>query len=377
MFVKWVVIMIKKMICCVVSLAIILIFCSFFGCSVNNNFVDNVDIGIILPTKEEERWLQDCRSFESKLKDVGYKSQILFSQGDLSIERTNIETLIVKNVKVLIICPHDVKAVGASVEQAKEAGVSVISYDKLITGTDALDYYVTFDSKAVGEIQGKYLCDNAPKNKKKIPLYLYAGAVTDSNAYLYFEGAWEKLQPKIKDGTFVIANSSEALKVKNKLKLSHAEQNRIIEQLCTNWDGAIAKSLAEEHLTKADDSLKGDVLVLAPNDAVSRPVADVLRSDDAITSYVVTGQDVQKDSVICIRQGLQSMSVFKDTRMLASEAVNMAIDILQGKKPRTNTTYNNEKKDVKARQLPIDVVTKSNIKEKLIDSGYYQESDIE
>ena len=102
--------------------------------------------------------------------------------------------MISQGIDVLIICAQDASAAAASVEEAKAAGVTVIAYDRLITGTDAVDYYVTFNSFAVGEAQGQYLIDNAPEGKD-IPLYLYAGAATDNNAFIFFEGAWSVLLP--------------------------------------------------------------------------------------------------------------------------------------------------------------------------------------
>ncbi|HBG59786.1 MAG TPA: sugar ABC transporter substrate-binding protein, partial [Anaerolineaceae bacterium] len=169
---------------------------------------EKLAVGIVLPTKDEPRWIQDETRFKETLQKEGYSVEILFSQGDSAKEKQNVETLISKGIKVLIICPHDSTAAAASAEAARAAGVKVISYDRLITDTDAVDYYVTFDSVSVGKAQGQYLVDHATGTGN--PLYLYAGAASDNNAFLFFEGAWSVLQPKIVDGTFVIKNSSEA-----------------------------------------------------------------------------------------------------------------------------------------------------------------------
>lgn len=275
---------------------------------------------------------------------------------------------------MLIICAQDGAAASAAVEEARDAGIKVIAYDRLITGTEAVDYYVTFDSFAVGEAQGQYLIDNAPKGKN-IPLYLYAGAATDNNAFIFFEGAWSVLQPKIADGTFKIANSSEAEALKDKAELSREEIGKIIGQITTNWDFNEAKSKAEAHLTAAGADAKGDVIVLAPNDGTSRSIADVFATDKDVSSYVISGQDSEKASVQYIIDGKQSMTVFKDTRTLAADSVAMAVDILEGKEPATDSSYNNEKIDVPAKQTAIVAVTKDNVKEALIDSGYYEASD--
>ncbi len=333
-----------------------------------------VQVGVVLPTKDEPRWLQDQKQFETILSDAGFTNQVLFSQGSSATERTNVETLISKGIKVLIICPQDGPAAAAAVEEAKQAGVKVIAYDRLITGTESVDYYVTFDSFAVGAAQGQYLIDNAPAGSG-IPLYLYAGAATDNNAFVFFEGAWSVLQPKIADGTFVIANSSEAEKLSDKAELSRDEIGKIIGQITTDWDFNVAKSKAEANLTATKKNLKGDVVILAPNDGTARSIADVFATDKDVTSYVITGQDSEKASVQYIIDGKQSMTVFKDTRTLAADSVAMAVSLLEGKEPVTDTTYDNNKKEVPAKQTSIVVVTKDNVKQALIDSGYYDSSD--
>ncbi|TCL54641.1 putative multiple sugar transport system substrate-binding protein [Kineothrix alysoides] len=335
---------------------------------------DGVQVGIVLPTKDEPRWLQDQAQFESILGDAGFTNQVLFSQGSSATEKTNVETLISQGIKVLIICAQDGAAAAAAVEEAKDAGITVIAYDRLITGTDAVDYYVTFDSFAVGAAQGQYLIDNAPEGTG-VPLYLYAGAATDNNAFIFFEGAWSVLQPKIADGTFVIANSSEAVALQDKAELSREEEGKIIGQVTTDWDFNVAKSKAEAHLTAAGADMKGDVLVLAPNDGTARSIADVFATDKDVTSYVVTGQDSEKASVQYVIDGKQSMTVFKDTRTLASDSVAMAVSVLNGETPATDTTYNNEVKDVPAKQTAIVVVSQDNVKAALIDSGYYDASE--
>jgi len=332
-----------------------------------------VQVGIVLPTKDEPRWLQDQAQFEKILGDAGFTNQVLFSQGSSATEKTNVETLISKGIKVLVICAQDGAAAAAAVEEAKTAGVTVIAYDRLITGTDAVDYYVTFDSFAVGVAQGQYLIDNAPSGSG-IPLYLYAGAATDNNAFIFFSGAWSVLQPKIADGTFVIANSSEAEAVKDTNELTRDQVAKVIGQITTDWDFNVAKSKAEANLTAASADMKGDVLILAPNDGTARSIADVFAADKDVSSYVITGQDAEIASVQYVIDGKQSMTVFKDTRTLASDSVAMAVSILKGETPATDTTYNNGNKDVPAKQTAIIVVTKDNVQTALIDSGYYDAS---
>ncbi|MEG1516219.1 MAG: sugar ABC transporter substrate-binding protein [Clostridia bacterium] len=328
-----------------------------------------VDVGIVLPTKDEPRWLQDQARFESVIADTDYSVEVLFSQGSSATERTNVETLIAKGIKTLIICPHDAGAAALAVETAKAEGITVISYDRLITDTEALDCYVTFDSVAVGEAMGRYLAENASGTGNS--LYLYAGAATDNNAFLFFEGAWNILQPKIADGTFVIRNSSEAVALQDQAALTRDQLSKIIGQITTDWDMNVAKSKAESNLTAVTAAEKGLCYVLAPNDGTARSIADVFATDADVSGYYVTGQDAEMASVQYVIDGKQSMTVFKDTRTLAQDAMDMAIAVMKGEPPATDTTYNNMVEDVPAKQTPVIVVTKDNVKAALIDSGYY------
>ncbi|GGN98411.1 sugar ABC transporter substrate-binding protein [Saccharibacillus kuerlensis] len=330
----------------------------------------SVSVGIVLPTKDEPRWVQDEQRFKDALSGTKYNTEILFSQGSSAKEKENVETLLNKGIQVLIICPQDGDAAAASVEAAKKDGVTVIAYDRLITSTDAVDYYVTFDSLAVGAAQGQYLIDNATGNGQ--PLYLYAGAATDNNAFLFFQGAWEVLQPKIADGTFKIANSTEAEKLKDTKELSRDQMSSIIGQVTTNWDPNDAKNKAQTHLTAAAADAKGDVAILAPNDGTARNIADVFASDSEITNYVITGQDAEQASIQYILDGKQSMTVFKDVRTLVKDAMGMAVEVLDGKTPATTGSYNNGNVDVKAKQTDVIVVDKANVQKELIDSEYYK-----
>jgi putative multiple sugar transport system substrate-binding protein len=326
-----------------------------------------------LPTKDEPRWIQDEARFKDALTAAGYDAEILFSQGDSAKEKDNVEALISKGVQVIIICPHDGTAAAAAAEAANDAGIKVISYDRLIRDTDAVDYYVTFDSIAVGAQQAQYLVDNATGTGN--PLYLYAGAASDNNAFIFFEGAWGVLQPKIADGTFVIKNSSEAIALQDKATLTREEQAAIIGQVTTNWDFNTAKNLAEANLTATTAADKGVVFILAPNDGTARAIADAFAADTDVTQYFVSGQDAEKASVQYIIDGKQSMTVWKDVRTLVADAIAAAIALLEGNEPTAKGAYNNGVVDVPAIQSAVVTVDKENVKATLIDGGYYEASE--
>jgi putative multiple sugar transport system substrate-binding protein len=332
-----------------------------------------LSVGIVLPTKDEPRWIQDETRFKDALTKAGYQAEILFSQGDSAKEKANVEALLTKGIKVLVICPQDGTAAAAAAEAARAAGVKVISYDRLIRDTDAVDFYVTFDSVAVGESWGDYLISKASGAGNN--LYLYAGAASDNNAFLFFEGAWNKLQPKIADGTFVIKNSSEAVALQAKPKLTRDEMAKIIGQVTTDWKFDVAKNLAEANLTAAQAADKGTVFVLAPNDGTARSIADTFAADKDVKTYYITGQDAEKPSVQYIIDGKQSMTVLKDVRTLVQDAITATVSYLKGETPEKTNTYNNGKIDVPAKPSAIVTVTKDNVKAAIVDSGYYPASD--
>jgi putative multiple sugar transport system substrate-binding protein len=331
-------------------------------------------VGIVLPTKDETRWTQDEARFKEALDKAGYQVEILFSEKDSAKEKANVESLLTKGIKVLIITPVDGTAAASTAAAARAAGVKVISYDRLIRDTDAVDYYVTFDSIAVGAQQAQYLVDKAGDTKGN-PLYIYAGAASDNNAFIFFEGAWGVLQPKIADGTFVIKNSSEAIALQDKPTLTRDEQAKIIAQITTDWAPATAKSLAEANLTNASAADKGNVFILAPNDDTARAIGDTFAADKDVTSFVITGQDAAPASVQYIIDGKQSMTVFKDVRTLVADAISAAVALLDNKAPNAKGSYNNGKIDVPAIQSPVISVDQTNVKAALFDSGYYNPSD--
>jgi putative multiple sugar transport system substrate-binding protein len=339
----------------------------FTGCQKK----EQTQVGIVLPTKDEPRWIQDQQRFLDALKSAGFSAKVLFSQGDSAKEKANVEALVAEGIKVLIICPQDGTAAASAAELAHKAGVKVISYDRLIRETDAVDYYVTFDSFQVGAAWGEYLVSQVPAGTKENNLYLYAGAASDNNSFIFFEGAWSVLQPKIADGTFVVRNSDKAIALKNKANLSREEMAQIIGQVTTNWNFNDAKSKAEANLTAVNAKAKGTVYICAPNDGTARAIADAFAADKDVKKYYITGQDAEIASIQYIIDGKQSMTVLKDVRILVKDAIDAAIAYLKGSEPPVTKTYNNGKKDVPAKPTPIIIVTKDNVKKEIIDSGYW------
>jgi putative multiple sugar transport system substrate-binding protein len=204
-------------------------------------------------------------------------------------------------------------------------------------------------------------------------LYLYAGAPSDNNAFLFFQGAWSVLQPKIADGTFVIENSSIADSLKNTATLTHSQLAQIIGQITTNWDPATAKTLAQANLAKAKADQKGVVYVLAPNDDTSRAITDTFRADKDVTQIYSTGQDFTQASLQYILDGKQSMTVWKSDAKLVADVKDIVDSINNNTKPSCIvTTYNNGSTDVPATKAPLIIVTKDNAESVINSSGLYK-----
>jgi len=329
----------------------------------------SVPIGIVLPSNG----VQDQARFQDALKTAGYGARILLSR-DSATEKADVEALIRQGIKVLILCPQDATAAAAAADEARAAGVKAINYGRLVLDTASVDFYVDFDNVAVGAAQAQYLIDRAGATKGN-NLYLYAGAASDNNSFLFLEGAWEKLQPRIADGTFVIRNSSLAVALQGNPTLTRDQQGRIIGQITTNWDVNTARYLAVSNLMAAAAADKGTVFVLAPNDGTARAIAAAFSADPAVTKAYVTGQDADKASIQAIIDSRQGMTVFKDPRMRVKAAIAAALAFLKGGTPVATTSYNNGAIDVPVRTSAIVTVTRDNVQAALIDSGYYRVGD--
>ena len=365
----------KRFVILLISLVVLLLPSMVFASGNAEGSGSKLAVGVVLPTKDEERWTQDETRFRDAFTKAGYKVQILFSEKDSAQEKANVEALSSQGVTVIILCPVDASAAAAAADEAHAAGIKVVAYDRLIRDSANVDYYVTFDSVAVGAAWSQYLVDKAKANGGKgLNLYIYAGAASDNNAFLFFQGAWQVIQPKIADGTFRIVNSSEAIALQGKATLSREEMAKIIGQVTTNWSPSDAKNIAESNLTAASADQKGVCYVLSPNDQTARAIGDAFAADKDVKTYYTTGQDADKSSIQYIIDGKQSMTVLKDVRTLVSDAIAAAVAYLKGSNPPKTNTYNNGKIDVPAKPSAIVSVTKDNVKAAIIDSGYYPAS---
>ena len=356
----------KKLVSILLVLVMVLGLC--VGCAPKNK----LDIGIVLPTKDEDRWLADEATFLKLIEEKGYKAEIMYSQADPAIEKTNVEALIEKGIKVLLICPFDGAAAASTVEMAKAEGVQVISYDRLIMGTDAVDYYVAFESLKIGEAMGQYLVDQAAAyGGSGLNLYLYSGALTDNNSFTYFQGNWNALQPKIADGTFIVRNSAVAEKYKDIKDLSYDQLYEIMQSVDTEWEPAHAKTLAEANLTAAAVEEKALSFITAPDDNTARAIADAFMADADVAEFRICGADGVEGSVQYLIDGKQDMTVYCNPAMIAVAAMELAEKLIAGQSVSTSETINNEKIDIPVIRCDVQSITRDNLASVWFDGGVY------
>lgn len=307
-------------------------------------------IGLSLPTQQEERWVRDKETMEDRAKELGIKLLVQVSNADQAMQAQQVENLLTQGIDVLILAPHDAAASAGLVDAAAAEGIPVISYDRLVTGTSKLNYYLSFDNTRVGEMQGTYLVSQVPKGN----IMAFAGAPTDNNAKLFYEGAMSKIQPLVDSGAITIVNGTDRL-------------SRSVD----NWVPSNAQRMAEDILT-TNKSIDG---VLAPNDGTAGGIIEALRSA-GLVGTPITGQDAEVAAAKRIAKGEQSMTVFKDTRLLGKAAIDTAVAISEGKNISTNGAVDNGVFDVPSILLDPQVITQDNYKD-LVTAGYIKESDLQ
>ena len=313
-------------------------------------FAKDAVIGVALPQKTSENWVVGEQAFISGLQAAGFQGQVQFANGGVSEQQNQISAMIEKGAKVLVVGAIDGSQLGTQLAAAKQAGITVIAYDRMLTNTPDVDYYVSFDNYKVGQLQGQSLLDGLKArkgDKSKWNIELIAGSPDDNNAKVFFDGAMSVLQPKIDDGTLTVLSKQTSF-----------------EQVVTQgWKAENAQKRMDTVLSgfyqKAD--LDG---ILSPNDTLARAAMTSVK-DAGKDLPVVTGQDSEVESVKSIMAGQQYSTIYKDARAEANQAIEMVKALQQGGTPEVNDTksYNNGVKVVPSYLLTPVIVTKDNAAE--------------
>lgn len=337
----------------------------------------DITVGVAMPTETSERWIADGDAVKSQLEEAGYSVDLQFANDDIPRQQQQLDQMITNGADILIVASIDGTALATQLENAASKGIPVIAYDRLINGTDAVDFYVTFDNYTVGVQQAQsllrglgFLDENNEDTGLTDPkvIEVFAGSPDDNNAGFFYDGAMDTLEPYLEDGRLSIPSGQTDFDTISTLR----------------WDPAVAQRRMEDLLTSTYDGgsrpLDG---VLSPFDGISRGIITALENAGYGSSIeqglpIVSGQDADIASVKMINDGVQYATIFKDTRKLASEAVKAASAYAEGGEPTANDsdTYDNGVKVVPSFLLESDIVVADNIQSLLIDSGYWSEDEV-
>ena len=338
--------------------------CAVLACTAFSS-ANAATIGVSMPTQSLQRWNQDGHNLEAQLEAAGHKVELLYAgDNDIPTQVSQIENMISGDVDVLVVAPIDGGALTTALQGAIDKGIPVISYDRLIMNSKAISYYATFDNYKVGQKQGEYLVDALDLDNQDGPfnIELFTGDPGDNNCNFFFGGAMDVLQKYIDDGKLVVKSGQTEF-----------------EQVATaNWDSAKAQDRMDTIIAgNYSDGTNLDA-VLCSNDSTALGVENALAASYTGEYPIITGQDCDTPNVKNLVAGKQAMSVFKDTRALASAVVKMVDSIMKGEEPEVNDTksYDNGTGVIPTYLCDPVVVTTDNYKEILIDSGYYTEDQI-
>jgi D-xylose transport system substrate-binding protein len=290
------------------------------------------------------RWEgSDAPIFKQALQKLvpGVQVDVLNALNDPSKQQSQAEAELTKGAKVLVIAAVDQKAAAVIVNKAKEQGVPVIAYDRLIRNSP-LAYYVSFDSVAVGKAEAKWMADNTKKGAR---LVIIDGSPTDDNAHLVNEGIHAVLDPLFQS----------------------KERIMVAEQWTPGWDPSKAQNEMEQILTKANNKVDG---VVSANDGMSGGIIAALKAQGMAGTVKTTGQDASLEGVQNVILGYQGVTVFKDFRLQAPAAAEIAAAVLKGEKPtNVNASVNNGQVDVPSVMLPVVPIDQGNVKN-LVTNGW-------
>lgn len=321
-------------------------------------------VGVAMPTQSSERWINDGANMKAQLEGLGYEVDLQYAEDDVQMQVSQVENMIASGVNCLVIASIDSSALVNVEAQAKEAGIPIIAYDRLLMDTDAVSYYATFDNKGVGTAIGQYIADNAgldPADPKTIEFFM--GSPDDNNAHMLYDGLMEVLQPYLDDGSLVCKSGRTSF-----------------DDTCIlRWSQETAQQNCENYLTGfyADEDL--DICATAFDGFAYGCKAALEGAGYTEENWpMITGQDAELMATKNIISGKQTMSIYKDTRLLAEKCVTMVQAVLEGAEPEINDTeqYNNGKIVVPSYLCTPVAVDQSNYKEIIVDGGYYTEEQL-
>ena len=330
------------------------------------------NVGISMPTRSLERWINDGEQLQKALEEADCTVDLQYADNKTDQQISQIQNQVAGGAKILVIAAIDGEVLAPVLEEAKGQDATVIAYDRLINGTENVDYYATFDNYKVGQLQGEYIAEQLDLAGGAGPFNLepFAGSPDDNNAKFFFSGAWDVLLPYVEKGQLVVPSG--------KAPASNDEWASIGIQ---GWASDKAQSEMDNRLSSFYTGDQKVDVVLSPNDSLAIGIIASLRSAGYTPGEdypIISGQDADKANVKAILDGEQSMTVWKDTRTLGERVFTMIEQIVAGDDVEVNDeeTYDNGEKVVPAFLLDPEVVVKDDVQTKLVDSGFVKASDV-
>ncbi len=306
-------------------------------------------IGLSLATLSEARWSRERDIMIKEAKRFGMKVIVQSCEKDEMLQNVQIENMISSGIEALIIVAQNSDAIVPVVKLAKNEGIPTIAYDRAIYSND-IDVYISFDSVEVGYVEAKALLNIVNRGN----FLILCGSPTDDNAYLIKEGQYKALGPYIKMGSIKVVG----------------------EYWCDGWNPEEALKHTENALTALNNDIQA---ILAPNDGTAGGAIQALAAQGLAGKVPVSGEDAELAACRRIIMGTQTVTVFKDIRELAKGAILTVWELLHGMRPsKINGVYENKKRGIRVSSIILDVtpVTKDNMKEVIIDSGFHRYEDI-
>lgn len=305
---------------------------------------DKPVIGLSLDTLKEERWQRDRDLFIAEAEKLGASVVVQSANSDDTRQVRDIESLISRGVDVLVVVPHNGAAMSRAMKSAKEAGIPVISYDRLILNSEVAAY-LSFDNVKVGELQASWAIKNLPSDRVLKIVRIY-GAPTDNNAKMFKQGQDNVLEPLIKAGKVQV----------------------VAEDWALDWKPENAKKIMNAAIAKIGHDFDA---VVVSNDGTAGGAIQALIEEGLAGKKLVTGQDADLAACQRIMRGTQSMTVFKPVQKLAALTARKAVAVAKGEKIQTTTTINNGFKEVPCVFEEIVSVDKSNMMETVVAAGFH------
>ena len=320
-------------------------------------------VGVAMPTRTSERWINDGMSIKARLETLGYEVDLQYADDDIDLQISQIESMIRNDVSCLVISSIDSTRLVDVLKEARNNGIAVIAYDRLLMDTDAVSYYASFDNKEVGTLIGSYIEDKmdleeASRTGESYTIEFFMGSPDDNNALFLYTGVMEVLKPYIDNGTLICRSGKTSFHDTCILRWS----DTTAEEMCTDL---IREYYRDGDLDIACSAFDGfDYGILRAWEREGLSMEDL---------PLITGQDAEKAAVNNIADGRQTMTIYKDTRILAAKCVTMVQALLEGAEPEINDTsqYNNNVLTVPSYLCTPVVIDEDNYEEVLIGGGYY------